>query len=427
MFTDNEVTQIIEYYEGGKSTYAIGKLLGRPHSTIYGMLKRKGIEMREYTYNDAVHEDFFSVIDSPAKAYILGLWFSDGNVKHDTRHAAALFMVDKDIIEKVIPLLYEEPIEPILKKTKTRDQFGIVIRHKNICHDLIKQGCVPKKSLVLGWPPNLPDYLISHFLRGLTDGDGCFSYSKSIKYNTYAFTWSLTSGSSDFCREASRTMERVLGVQTTFHKKLQKGKNPYYTISISKRRDLIKLIDFLYKDSHGLYMDRKYEKSCEMLHLMRSDEYSPDYEQCEDDYILENYGKSSLKIISLALKRDMKSIIRRAYKLGLDKKKFYPHDCFWSEEADVFILENYEKLSRLEIATHLERTPCSIDNRMKQLRGKGSIDSKYNVPWTECETKFVLDNWGILSCEQIANELGRTKRSVESRWYGKRDVSNVEA
>lgn len=44
-------------------------------------------------------------------------------------------------------------------------------------NDLIKQGCVPNKSLILTFPNkyHVPKNLINHFIRGYFDGDGCIT------------------------------------------------------------------------------------------------------------------------------------------------------------------------------------------------------------------------------------------------------------
>lgn len=49
-------------------------------------------------------------------------------------------------------------------------------RDKTFKDILIKQGCAPKKSLILKFPTSeqVPLDLIRHFIRGYFDGDGCF-------------------------------------------------------------------------------------------------------------------------------------------------------------------------------------------------------------------------------------------------------------
>jgi intein/homing endonuclease len=44
---------------------------------------------------------------------------------------------------------------------------------KKLHDDLVKHGCVEKKSLILQFPKDLSQELISHFVRGYFDGDGC--------------------------------------------------------------------------------------------------------------------------------------------------------------------------------------------------------------------------------------------------------------
>ena len=52
-------------------------------------------------------------------------------------------------------------------------------------NDLIKQGCVPNKSLILTFPNKhqVPKNLINHFIRGYFDGDGSISYGIQERYS----------------------------------------------------------------------------------------------------------------------------------------------------------------------------------------------------------------------------------------------------
>ena len=52
-------------------------------------------------------------------------------------------------------------------------------------NDLIKQGCIPNKSLVLTFPNKhqVPENLINHFIRGYFDGDGSINYEIREKYS----------------------------------------------------------------------------------------------------------------------------------------------------------------------------------------------------------------------------------------------------
>ena len=52
-------------------------------------------------------------------------------------------------------------------------------------NDLIKQGCVPRKSLILTFPNTnqVPENLINHFIRGYFDGDGSISYGIRERYS----------------------------------------------------------------------------------------------------------------------------------------------------------------------------------------------------------------------------------------------------
>ena len=68
-------------------------------------------------------------------------------------------------------------------KLLNRCRFSI--RNAQLHDSLIKQGCVPNKSLILTFPDInvVSEDLVRHFIRGYFDGDGCLSFNKN-KYCT---------------------------------------------------------------------------------------------------------------------------------------------------------------------------------------------------------------------------------------------------
>ena len=91
------------YTEHGLSTWKIGKIMGYLNVCVINNLKKAGLQLR--TRCDAakmldVRRDYFQEIDTHNKAYLLGLFYADGNVHKDT-FTIALKEPDKYMIEAI--------------------------------------------------------------------------------------------------------------------------------------------------------------------------------------------------------------------------------------------------------------------------------------------------------------------------------------
>lgn len=145
--------------------------------------------MSKYTYN----KDYFTTIDTPEKAYWLGFLYADGCItrfyKGEQLRSMSLELTlkseDKKHLEKFRDALGANvPIQDrIIAKKYAANR--IVINNTKMCNDLIKLGCIPKKSLTLTFPTEqqVPSTYISHFIRGYFDGDGCVSYTEHEVYH----------------------------------------------------------------------------------------------------------------------------------------------------------------------------------------------------------------------------------------------------
>ena len=82
------IEKILELYNEGLQPIEIAEQLNCSNSNIIKRLKNIGIEIikdyskRRYSRlgRHSINEEFFNVIDNEAKAYFLGLMYSDGRV-----------------------------------------------------------------------------------------------------------------------------------------------------------------------------------------------------------------------------------------------------------------------------------------------------------------------------------------------------------
>lgn len=278
-----------------KSIKNIAKNYNLSPQTLTKILRSEGVCMKtisERARKYIVNERYFEKIDTEEKAYFLGFLYADGcNHKERARITICLQPQDKEILEKFKnQISYSGPIldnkhvgEDSITKYPT-----LAWCSRKMSEDLIKLGCLPRKSLILKFPTEdqVPEYLIRHFLRGFFDGDGWVTsniYKK--RSNCPNFTIGLVS-TRQFCERADEIIEKyvnIKGVLTspkiykhgtsllTYHGNLRSIHilNWLYfnaTISLKRKRDKIikisnQIIEYYSKLNRGVKLDKRHKKS----------------------------------------------------------------------------------------------------------------------------------------------------------------------
>lgn len=253
--------EIIDLYNSGIGAYTIGKMFKAPENNIAKLLKKNGVVIRPLNTYD-VDLDFFKKIDSPEKSYLLGFWYADGNVvKRGIRIALQEedgYILDrfKEIMKYTGSTTFSQRS---LKNPKYKDQRILSISRSELSQQLVKLGCVPNKSLILEFPTEnqVPDRLLSHFIRGYFDGDGSISMSK--QRNTFCFVGIISS--SIFINKLNEILINKLDLET----KIYVCPNPKTSnLRISKKEHAKKFLQWIYQDS-TIHLTRKYEKAKSLL------------------------------------------------------------------------------------------------------------------------------------------------------------------
>lgn len=265
--SQNEIECIITLYDQGVSTTKIGVKLGIYHKTIAFILKDHNIminqskSIRKYTLDDK----YFDTIDSPDKAYILGLLYADGYNNEDKGEIRlSLNEYDKDILQQIAECIhYSKPLMFVKCDDKvasngfvSKNMYTLDIYNRHMSDMLAKHGIVQNKSLILSFPSFLKESLYSHFLRGYFDGDGSYCHRYANKYgwrDIVTFT-----STNDFCQKAKEiinqySLARGGGIyDASCHNGVTK------VLSFSGRTQVKNLLDWLYQDAY-LYLDRKHQ------------------------------------------------------------------------------------------------------------------------------------------------------------------------
>lgn len=269
IFTDNETKDIIVQYLSGMSSVKIGKRYNVGHKVILRVLHENNIEVnnsrlhRKYKLN----ENYFDVIDTQNKAYILGFLYADGNNGiNKSTISLCLQEEDMDILEKIrLEIGSEKPLLYLDKSNKHdfgydyKNQYGLYMFSKHMCESLCDKGVVPNKSLITTFPDFLPNHLLSHFIRGVYDGDG--SIYRTVKNEkNHAVSVTITATES-FCQSLQSVVKEQINLNSKIYDaSCHNGITKVFTLS---GRNLSKsFLDWIYKDAE-LYLQRKYDRYME--------------------------------------------------------------------------------------------------------------------------------------------------------------------
>lgn len=202
-------------------------------------------------------ERYFEIIDTEDKAYWLGFLYADGCVSNDLHYLTIdLSTTDIEHIEKFKNEINAHQKISISSTTDGISHARLHIGCKIMCNDLVKKGCVPRKSLVLTFPSEdiLPRHLVPHFIRGYFDGDGGLStfYAHRKDRPNPQFHCELSFlGTTDM-------LEHIKSYINMDSEKIYKVGN-IYKFRVQTKQKIIQICEYLYKDSH-CYLERKYNK-----------------------------------------------------------------------------------------------------------------------------------------------------------------------
>lgn len=265
--SDKDLDEIIKIYNNAElSVTKIAEKYNVDRKELSRLLKNRNIIIRK-DGKKPIDSHYFDIIDTPAKAYWLGFLYADGCVgsygshmytievglqKRDKKHLEKLknaLNSKHRINQKSANLIYKngEYIEHPVVRISFSDRY--------IYNALVKYGCEPNKTFIIKFPTNIPFELMSHFLRGHFDGDGCICDTDKTHQ------MSIVSASYDFIEGYKKFFKD--NYNFIFCENKKQTKNGYlYMLSVGSKKNIIWLCNYLYANSSELIrLDRKYEKA----------------------------------------------------------------------------------------------------------------------------------------------------------------------
>lgn len=255
-------SEIIDMYQNLMSMTKIAEIYGVHWSSVRNLLIKNKIPIKSVKSSCyRIDENFFEVIDSEEKAYILGFIYADGCIVESTGTTKYLTITcaeqDCSHLEKmrnifapnyrIFTSTHNQKINPNSQLT-----YVLSIGSKLLCDNLAKHGCHPRKSLTLEFPTTIPEHLIHHFIRGYFDGDGCISVVKGTTRKKFTIC-----GSYNFLKVLKQLFISKLNTNDT--KILFRKDDKINDIWFAANKDILSIREFLYKDA-TIYLQRKYDK-----------------------------------------------------------------------------------------------------------------------------------------------------------------------
>lgn len=260
-WTEEEDNILRENYSSKTIEEMLVLLPNRNKKAIYSRSHKLGLKY--CTYN----ENYFEVIDSPAKAYWLGFLYTDGYVTTNYRWGVELSIKDISHLE----LFLKDFDSNIVIRTRTRTNktfqkentsCSIQIKNKKMYNSLLKKGVVQNKTKTLKFPTveQVPKEFMPDFIRGLFDGDGSYSITKNgEKYRKYSI--SFVSASCDFVEDLKKVLDEN-NIRLNISKN---NRDELFVLRTEKKQTVIDFFDYIYYDESCRCLKRKKDKSLEML------------------------------------------------------------------------------------------------------------------------------------------------------------------
>ena len=191
--------------------------------------------------------------------YSLGFLVADGNVTMNGSPRLQLNILRKDI--EVAEIIKRELKIPTDIKEYTRSDTGQEViylswQNKYAWGPLVSKGLHANKTGAEVWLPYMNSL---HFVRGLFDGDGCIFINKE----KHKYELSFTSGCKEYLENLNQCFHTQVGVKASKVATQRNKTGDAYRITIYKR-GLLKICEWLYKDSDNLRLERKYNKYLEI-------------------------------------------------------------------------------------------------------------------------------------------------------------------
>lgn len=247
----------VKQYESGKTLLEIAEKYSTYPQTVHKHIHKK-VTMRHYAetsqIHDIAHPDYFERIDSPEKAYWLGVWFGTGYIttSPESRECTLIAGIDQQkTIERFKEVIgYTRDIR-VVKKRKAQ-VARLRINNKQFATSLEKLGLVPNKTEDMVFPEQVEEAFYAPFLLGYSEGKGSsYIHTQEVAGRTYYQLWLYIYGGHSFLQTTKKAIKTGADADVDLKEVKKRGIDGgiRYELRASRFTDVEKIIEWLYKDA----------------------------------------------------------------------------------------------------------------------------------------------------------------------------------
>lgn len=264
--TNEQIMEVKKMIDEGAFLKEVASYCNLDEETTKHRLKELNLQIKNTNrVNRRIKSDYFSIIDSPEKAYWLGFLFTDGSVDHyraTGRIRLQLQERDKEILEK-----FQEDLaldgKIIYDVRPNSTCCSVEFTDEQIYNDLAKYNIIPNKTYMINHIPyqKIPKEYWSAYALGLFDGDGGLSCSKDFSTDvTLSYTAYHETEVQDF-----QTLINLL----VDNEKINKN---FFTSAWHTqwrgRLQVLKILNILYENCPR-HLQRKYDEYCSLKNSLK--------------------------------------------------------------------------------------------------------------------------------------------------------------
>ena len=244
-WTQEEIEYLQDNYTTKKAK-DIAEYLERSYQAVVMRASQLGLKSRHRTGVNSLRKDYFRLIDTPMKAWVLGLLTADGSISKAGQLKLELHQKDLGIVEAV-----RDELAPDARisfyNTRTTPMSRFMVSDTQLINDLASHHVVNAKTLITQWPTDLPDALENSYICGYFDGDGAI-------HRTHPLRWAITGGNREFLVAIQERIETHIGLHIG-GPYVDKRHNAAWSIILTGERVRI-LDEWIHRDVPGLARKR---------------------------------------------------------------------------------------------------------------------------------------------------------------------------
>ena len=237
---------IIKLYNKGKTQQEIARILKTYNTTIRRVLLRNNIKIRSNSeIQSFIDKNPFN--NNSKSDYFLGLLIADGCISNG-KLTLSLHEKDKYILYEFAKFLSNKVrVNRYFHRKHNKFQYYVNTRHKETLKYLESKANFINKSK----DAEIYTKINWNIFRGIFDGDGGIL---NLQNNT-RLRFFICGASLKLINQLKNFLEKE-----GFNPTITKNKNNVYYLNLYRNKELLKLYNYLYKDTNCVFIKRKHDK-----------------------------------------------------------------------------------------------------------------------------------------------------------------------